>query len=120
MSKMLSVVEFIRTAAIDRPSGSDQRPPPAGLAGDRVSPGDELIEGQGVADQDRVGARLVEDAIGTVGDLQPLDRPARIERQRHAGRECHQAAAFGGRSALKTIRSFFVMAGLDPAIHVSL
>ena len=42
--------------------------PPAGLAGDGMIGGDELVAGQGMADQDGVALVGVERAIGHIGD----------------------------------------------------
>jgi hypothetical protein len=44
--------------------------------------GDMLVAGQGMADQDRVAAVLVERPVGLVGDLQEVDAMAGIEDER--------------------------------------
>ena len=40
---------------VERPAGADHQLPPAVLAGDRMRLGGELVAGQRMADQDRVG-----------------------------------------------------------------
>ncbi len=71
--------ETVRVDDLARP---DQHFPPSGLAGDRIGIGDVLVARQRVADQDRVGARLVQASIGLVGDLERRERLAGIELQR--------------------------------------
>ena len=72
---------------IKRSAGTDQRLPPAGLAGDGMHVGDVLVAGQRMADQHRVGAIGVELAIGLVGDLERGEIDAAIEPQRLLGAE---------------------------------
>ncbi len=67
---------------IDRAARPDRLSPPAGLAGDRVGRSDVLVAGQGVGDQDGVGAIGVQPAIGAVGDLQAMDHAPGIKRKR--------------------------------------
>src|SRR6185503_16309784 len=53
---------------VDRLAGSDHRLPPPRLAGDGVGFGNELIPGQGVADEDGIGALSVEFAVSLISD----------------------------------------------------
>ena len=59
-----------------------QHVPPAGLAGDRMRLGDILVAGQGMADQDCVGAVGVEAAIGLISDGVGREADAGVQRQR--------------------------------------
>ncbi len=69
---------------VEHLAGPDENVPPAGLAGDRVRLGDILVAGQGMADEDRVGAVGVELAIGLIGDR--IGRQARRRRRAPAAR----------------------------------
>ena len=51
--------------------------------------GDVLVAGQRVADQDRIRPRGVERAVGLVGDLQVIEPPAGIEKERLVRAEVH-------------------------------
>ena len=77
---------------IDRLARPDHGLPPAGLAGDRMIIGDMLIAGQRMTDEDRVGFRGVERAVGLIGDRQGAQRAARVELERAVGAEMHDQA----------------------------
>jgi hypothetical protein len=64
---------------VDRQAGADHGRPPAGLAGDRMLVGDELVAGQGMADQDGVAAVGVEPAIGLIGQGKRAEFDAAVE-----------------------------------------
>src|SRR5207248_1028059 len=67
--------------------------PPSGLAGDGVHIGNVLVAGERMADQNGVGARGVELAIGLVGDLEWGEIDAAIEPQRLIGAEMRDRRA---------------------------
>jgi hypothetical protein len=69
-------------AGVERQAVAHHALPPARLAGHRMALGDELVAGQGMADQDGVGTLVVEPAIGLPGDGEGPERDAAIERQR--------------------------------------
>ena len=77
---------IIRVHRLARPH---QPRPPAGLAGARVGAGNILIEREGVADQDGIGAIGVEPAIGFIGDGEIRQHAA--AGQRKAARQGHAA-----------------------------
>ena len=60
---------------VERPARADHRLPPARAAGDRVRIGDMLVAGQGVTEENGVGFRRVERAIGLVGDASAAPEP---------------------------------------------
>ena len=89
---------------VDDLAGPDQHVPPAGLAGHRMGIGDMLVAGQRVADEDGVGAGLVELAIGLVGDLEGRQQRAGVELQRLVGAEAqHRARRLVGLVALAAL-----------------
>ena len=59
--------QHVVAVGIEHLAGADHRAPPAGLAGNRVRLGDELVAGQRVTDQDDVRPVGVQPAIGLVG-----------------------------------------------------
>ncbi len=67
---------------VDRPARADHRLPPAGLAGQWVAFGEVLVPGQRMADQDGVAAAGVQRAVGAVGDVDPRQALAAIQRER--------------------------------------
>ncbi len=54
--------------------------PPAGLAGDGMLAGQELVAGQRMAGEDGVGTRGVQLAIGLIGDGERAEIDAAIQR----------------------------------------
>jgi hypothetical protein len=65
------------TSWIQRQRLADQARPPARAPARRMGSGDMLVQRQGVADEDGVGALVVEFAKGAIGDLEVNDpRPA--------------------------------------------
>ncbi len=67
---------------VDRLAGAHHGGPPAGLAGDGMVAGHELVAGQGMADQDGVALGGIERAIGHVGDREGRQVAAAIQPQR--------------------------------------
>ena len=83
---------------VDDLAGTDQHLPPARLAGHRIGVGDMLVAGQRMADQDGVGlARVVERAVGLVGDLERRQQHAGVELERLVGAEAQHRARSGRR-----------------------
>jgi hypothetical protein len=66
------------------------------LAGHRVLFGDELIEGEGMADQDGVGLVGIERAVGLVGHPIGAEIDAAVEPERALGAQ-NRVAALGER-----------------------
>ena len=67
---------------VERLAGADEVVPPAGPLRVAVVPGRVGVAGQGVADEDGVGAVGVELAVGLVGDLDRRQRRAGVEHER--------------------------------------
>src|SRR5262249_18048876 len=74
---------------VDRPTWSDHGFPPARLLRDRMSIGNVLVAGEGVADQYRVAALGIERAIGLVSDLERREIDAGVEVKRLVGAEAN-------------------------------
>ena len=70
------------TVGIERLAGSHHQLPPAGFAGDRVGTHDELIAGERVTQENRVGALLVERAVGLIGEREGPQGDTAIELER--------------------------------------
>ena len=77
---------------VDDLAGADQHFPPARLAGHRIGAGDMLVAGQRMADEDGVGAGVVERAVGLVGDLERRQQRAGVELERLVGAETQHRA----------------------------
>jgi len=80
---------------VERPAGADHLLPPAGPAGHRILPDQELVAGQRMADQDGVGARRVQLAIGLIGDGKGAEFDAAIQRHAALLAEHHPVAGEG-------------------------
>jgi hypothetical protein len=81
---------------VDDLSRADQRLPPAGLARHGMRVGDVLVACQRMADEHGVGTRLVQFAIGLVGDLEGREIDAGLELQRLVRSEAqHEARRIG-------------------------
>ncbi len=78
---------------------ADDALPPAGLAGDGIAVGDELVARQRMADQDGVRLLRVQLAIGLVGHPVRSEIDAAVEAQRPVGPQ-DRVAALGERLAL--------------------
>ena len=74
----------------------DQALPPAFLAGHRMLFGHELVEGQGMADQDGVGLLRIERAVGLVGHPIGAELDAAVEPERALDAQ-NRVAALGER-----------------------
>ncbi len=68
-------------AGIDRQARPHHHLPPAGLAGDGVLVGHELVAGEGMADQDGVGLLGIQRAVGLIGQGDAGELRPAIERQ---------------------------------------
>ena len=77
---------------VDRLAGADQHLPPAGLAGDGMGLGHEMVAGQGVADHDGVRAVGVQRAVGLVGDLEAADLDPAVQPHRPVDGQPHAPA----------------------------
>ena len=77
---------------VDDLAWADQHLPPAGLAGHRVGAGDVLVAGQRMADEDGVGPRRVQLAIGLVGDLERREDARRRPASAAVRAEAHDRA----------------------------
>ena len=90
------------TVGIEGLAGSHHQLPPAGFAGDRVGAYDELIAGERVTEQHRVGAFLVERAVSLIGEREWPEarrrnraRAASPGRARRSGRSVHAPPRLG-------------------------
>ena len=105
---------------IERLARPDHAGPPAFLAGHRVRFGAELVPGQRMADQHRVGALGIQRAIGLVGDADGGEIDAALQLQRRIRPDdeavARQRAAFRAHRAGRRVVGSFRIRGVghDP------
>jgi hypothetical protein len=73
--------DHMKAVRVDGQARPDHAAPPPRLAGDGMRTGHMLVTGGGVTDEDGIVARLIERAIGFIGDAHAIQNLPAIERQ---------------------------------------